>query len=235
MPNILDDIIASVVENKIPASRGAKLSLKLEATTTEDREVKTERIERKKQPGTGTGPKPGTGTGPNPGTGTGPNPGTGTGPNPGTGTGPNPGTGTGPNPGTGTGPKPGTGTGPKPGTGTGPKPGTGTGPNPGTGTGPNPGTVPNPGTGTEELPEPKPQLEKALQLHADIPHCWLYDRRLLWLKDHRHPGNWKLFRECWRQGQPVLVTGLHKPLNAALWRRTASTWSLLTIRRPAEL
>ncbi|XP_031668940.1 probable JmjC domain-containing histone demethylation protein 2C isoform X3 [Oncorhynchus kisutch] len=196
MPNILDDIIASVVENKIPASRGAKLSLKLEATTTttEDREVKTERIERKKQ------------------TGTGPNPGTGTGPNPGTGTGPNPGTGTGPKPGTGTGPKPGTGTGPNPGTGTGPNPGTGTGPNPGTGTGP------NPGTGTEELPEPKPQLEKALQLHADIPHCWLYDRRLLWLKDHRHPGNCKLFRECWRQGQPVLVTGLHKPLNAALWK-----------------
>uniref|UniRef100_A0AAZ3SPJ9 JmjC domain-containing histone demethylation protein 2C n=1 Tax=Oncorhynchus tshawytscha TaxID=74940 RepID=A0AAZ3SPJ9_ONCTS len=77
---------------------------------------------------------------------------------------------------------------------------------------------PKPGTGTEELPEPKPQLEKALQLHADIPHCWLYDRRLLWLKDHRHPGNWKLFRECWRQGQPVLVTGLHKPLNAALWK-----------------
>uniref|UniRef100_A0A8C7K5R0 Probable JmjC domain-containing histone demethylation protein 2C n=1 Tax=Oncorhynchus kisutch TaxID=8019 RepID=A0A8C7K5R0_ONCKI len=77
---------------------------------------------------------------------------------------------------------------------------------------------PNPGTGTEELPEPKPQLEKALQLHADIPHCWLYDRRLLWLKDHRHPGNCKLFRECWRQGQPVLVTGLHKPLNAALWK-----------------
>uniref|UniRef100_A0A674C6J4 Probable JmjC domain-containing histone demethylation protein 2C n=1 Tax=Salmo trutta TaxID=8032 RepID=A0A674C6J4_SALTR len=93
MPNLLDDIIASVVENKIPASRGAKLSLKLE-----------------------------------------------------------------------------------------------------------------------------PQLEKTLLLHADIPHCWLYERRLLWLKDHRHPGNWKLFRECWRQGQPVLVTGLHKPLNAALWK-----------------
>ncbi|XP_045570051.1 probable JmjC domain-containing histone demethylation protein 2C isoform X2 [Salmo salar] len=181
MPNILDDIIASVVENKIPASRGAKLSLKLEATTTtttEDREVKTERIERKKQPG--TGPNPGTGTGPNPGTGTGPNPGTGTGPNPGAGTGPNPGAGTGPNP------------------------GAGTGPNPGAGTGPNPGA--------------KPQLEKTLLLHADIPHCWLYERRLLWLKDHRHPGNWKLFRECWRQGQPVLVTGLHKPLNAALWK-----------------
>uniref|UniRef100_A0A674C5Z9 Probable JmjC domain-containing histone demethylation protein 2C n=1 Tax=Salmo trutta TaxID=8032 RepID=A0A674C5Z9_SALTR len=104
MPNLLDDIIASVVENKIPASRGAKLSLKLEATTT---------------------------------------------------------------------------------------------------------------TTTEDR---EPQLEKTLLLHADIPHCWLYERRLLWLKDHRHPGNWKLFRECWRQGQPVLVTGLHKPLNAALWK-----------------
>nr|XP_046192695.1 LOW QUALITY PROTEIN: probable JmjC domain-containing histone demethylation protein 2C [Oncorhynchus gorbuscha] len=183
-------------------------------------------------PGTGTGPKPGTGTGPHPGTGPGPHPGTGTGPKPGMGTGPKPGTGpgphpvTGPKPGTGTGPHPGTGTGPKPGMGTGPNPGTGTGPKPGTGTGSNPvtgpkpgtGTGSNPGTGTEDLPEPKPQLEKALQLHADIPHCWLYDRRLLWLKDHRHPGNWKLFRECWRQGQPVLVTGLHKPLNAALWK-----------------
>ncbi|XP_055792567.1 probable JmjC domain-containing histone demethylation protein 2C [Salvelinus fontinalis] len=130
MPNILDDIIASVVENKIPASRGAKLKLEASTNTTENREVKTERIERKKQLGTG----------------------------------------------------------------------------------------PNPGTGTEELPVAKPQLEKTLQLHADIPHCWLYERRLLWLKDHRHPGNWKLFRECWRQGQPVLVTGLHKPLNAALWK-----------------
>ncbi|XP_045543379.1 probable JmjC domain-containing histone demethylation protein 2C isoform X9 [Salmo salar] len=212
MPNILDDIIASVVENKIPASRGAKLSLKLEATTTttEDREVKTERNERNKQPG--TGPNPGTGTGPNPGTGTGPNPGAGTGPNPGAGTGPNPGAGTGPNPGAGTGPNPGAGTGPNPGAGTGPNPGAGTGPNPGAGTGP------NPGAGTGQLPVAKPQLEKTLLLHADIPHCWLYERRLLWLKDHRHPGNWKLFRECWRQGQPVLVTGLHKPLNAALWK-----------------
>ncbi|KAL0964722.1 hypothetical protein UPYG_G00328040 [Umbra pygmaea] len=131
MPNILDDIIASVVENKIPASRGAKLSLKLEASTTtssstspEDKEVKLEKPDRKKQAG----------------------------------------------------------------------------------------------PGAEEATPAKLQLEKPLLLHADIPHCWLYQQRLLWLKDHRHPGNWKLFRECWRQGQPVLVSGVHKRLNAALWK-----------------
>lgn len=47
----------------------------------------------------------------------------------------------------------------------------------------------------------KAAADEASRLHADIPHCWLYERRLLWLKDHRNPSNWKLFRECWRQGQ----------------------------------
>ncbi|KAJ8395998.1 hypothetical protein AAFF_G00025300 [Aldrovandia affinis] len=104
MPNILDDIIASVVENKIPASRNAKLSLKQEAMD----EPKTERK--------------------------------------------------------------------------------------------------------------KASVEEPPRVHADIPHAWLYERRLLWLKDHRNPGNWQLFRECWRQGQPVLVSGVHKRLNASLWK-----------------
>ncbi|KAJ8365623.1 hypothetical protein SKAU_G00144540 [Synaphobranchus kaupii] len=104
MPNILDDIIASVVENKIPASRNAKLSLKQEVSE----EPKAERK--------------------------------------------------------------------------------------------------------------KPSVEEPPKLHVDIPHSWLYEQRLLWLKDHRNPGNWKLFRECWRQGQPVLVSGVHKRLNASLWK-----------------
>ncbi|KAG9346026.1 hypothetical protein JZ751_007841, partial [Albula glossodonta] len=104
MPNILDDIIASVVENKIPASRNVKLSLKQEVS-------EEPKAERKK-------------------------------------------------------------------------------------------------TSAEEPPK----------VHADIPHSWLYECRLLWLKDHRNPGNWKLFRECWRQGQPVLVSGVHKRLNASLWK-----------------
>ncbi|GLD75309.1 probable JmjC domain-containing histone demethylation protein 2C, partial [Lates japonicus] len=37
-------------------------------------------------------------------------------------------------------------------------------------------------------------------------------------KDHRNQNNWKLFRDCWKQGQPVLVSGIHKRLNASLWK-----------------
>lgn len=57
----------------------------------------------------------------------------------------------------------------------------------------------------EPLEEPKAEKKKAVEetpkLYTDISHCWLYERRLLWLKDHRNRNNWKLFRECWRQGQ----------------------------------
>ena len=95
MPNILDDIIASVVENKIPAGRGAKLSIKLESAPA----VEEAKVDRKKPPAV-----------------------------------------------------------------------------------------------TMATEEPANQ-------HPNIPHCWLYERRMLWLKDHRNGGNWRLFRECWRQGQ----------------------------------
>ncbi|XP_056101841.1 probable JmjC domain-containing histone demethylation protein 2C isoform X2 [Rhinichthys klamathensis goyatoka] len=74
----------------------------------------------------------------------------------------------------------------------------------------------------EPLEEPKAEKKKAVEetpkLYTDISHCWLYERKLLWLKDHRNSNNWKLFRECWRQGQPVLVSGVHKKLNASLWK-----------------
>uniref|UniRef100_A0A9J8BKS0 Probable JmjC domain-containing histone demethylation protein 2C n=1 Tax=Cyprinus carpio carpio TaxID=630221 RepID=A0A9J8BKS0_CYPCA len=74
----------------------------------------------------------------------------------------------------------------------------------------------------EPLEEPKAERKKAVEeppkLYADIPHCWLYERRLLWLKDHCNNNNWKLFRECWTQGQPVLVSGVHRKLNASLWK-----------------
>ncbi|KAG7325568.1 hypothetical protein KOW79_011884 [Hemibagrus wyckioides] len=69
--------------------------------------------------------------------------------------------------------------------------------------------------------ERRKQAEDVPEQHADIPHCWLYDHRLLWLKDHRSSNNWKLFRECWKQGQPVLVSGVHKKLNASLWKAEA--------------
>lgn len=53
----------------------------------------------------------------------------------------------------------------------------------------------------EAKAERRKQAEDVPEQHADIPHCWLYDRRLLWLKDHRNSNNWKVFRECWKQGQ----------------------------------
>jgi len=43
--------------------------------------------------------------------------------------------------------------------------------------------------------------EESTNQYPDVPHCWLNNRRLLWLKDHRNQDNWRLFRECWRQGQ----------------------------------
>ncbi|ROJ19173.1 putative JmjC domain-containing histone demethylation protein 2C [Anabarilius grahami] len=54
--------------------------------------------------------------------------------------------------------------------------------------------------------------------HTVVPHDWLGNHRLLWLKDHRHQGNQRLFKENWTQEQPVLVSGLHKSLNANLWK-----------------
>lgn len=102
------------------------------------------------------------------------------------------------------------------------------------------------------VPVPASVPDESTNQHPDIPHCWLYNRRLLWLKDHRSQNNWKLFRDCWKQGQvtasltaimlsltrvnrkrlqvirvflmnvsvvqPVLVSGIHKRLNASLWK-----------------
>ncbi|XP_057214074.1 probable JmjC domain-containing histone demethylation protein 2C isoform X2 [Triplophysa rosa] len=70
----------------------------------------------------------------------------------------------------------------------------------------------------EPVDESKAEKQKCSEVYADIPHCWLHERRLLWLKDHRNTHNWKLFRECWTHAQPVLVSGVHKKLNSSLWK-----------------
>ncbi|GCC33582.1 hypothetical protein chiPu_0012052 [Chiloscyllium punctatum] len=54
--------------------------------------------------------------------------------------------------------------------------------------------------------------------HSEVPHSWLCDGFLLWLQDPRNPNNWKIFRECWRRDQPVLVSGVHKKLNCNIWK-----------------
>uniref|UniRef100_A0A7N4P921 Lysine-specific demethylase n=1 Tax=Sarcophilus harrisii TaxID=9305 RepID=A0A7N4P921_SARHA len=66
----------------------------------------------------------------------------------------------------------------------------------------------------------KPQglIIKPSILGFDTPHYWLCDNRLLCLQDPNHKNNWNVFRECWKQGQPVMVSGVHHRLNAELWK-----------------
>ncbi|XP_047658232.1 lysine-specific demethylase 3B isoform X3 [Tachysurus fulvidraco] len=54
-------------------------------------------------------------------------------------------------------------------------------------------------------------------LEPHTSHTWLCDGRLLCLQDPSNSNNWKIFRECWKQGQPVLVSGIHKKLKTGLW------------------
>ncbi|KAJ8405526.1 hypothetical protein AAFF_G00319990 [Aldrovandia affinis] len=58
-------------------------------------------------------------------------------------------------------------------------------------------------------------------LDPHTSHSWLCDGRLLCLHDPSNGNNWKIFRECWKQGQPVLVSGIHKKLKGNLWRPEA--------------
>lgn len=55
-------------------------------------------------------------------------------------------------------------------------------------------------------------------LGFDTPHYWLCDNRLLCLQDPNNKSNWNVFRECWKQGQPVMVSGVHHKLNTELWK-----------------
>ncbi|XP_062331946.1 lysine-specific demethylase 3B isoform X2 [Osmerus eperlanus] len=58
-------------------------------------------------------------------------------------------------------------------------------------------------------------------LDPHTSHTWLCDGRLLCLQDPSNSNNWKIFRECWKQGQPVLVSSIHKRLNGGLWKPEA--------------
>uniref|UniRef100_A0A7M4EFZ9 Probable JmjC domain-containing histone demethylation protein 2C n=1 Tax=Crocodylus porosus TaxID=8502 RepID=A0A7M4EFZ9_CROPO len=64
----------------------------------------------------------------------------------------------------------------------------------------------------------KSVLDDCSKLYSDIPHSWLCDKHVLWLSDHKNNNNWKLFKECWKQGKPVLVSGIHKKMNISLWK-----------------
>ncbi|KAJ8266771.1 hypothetical protein GJAV_G00134530 [Gymnothorax javanicus] len=58
-------------------------------------------------------------------------------------------------------------------------------------------------------------------LDPHTSHTWLCDGRLLCLLDPSNANNWKIFRECWKQGQPVVVAGVHRKLKEGLWKPEA--------------
>ncbi|XP_062352796.1 probable JmjC domain-containing histone demethylation protein 2C isoform X4 [Cinclus cinclus] len=64
-------------------------------------------------------------------------------------------------------------------------------------------------------------LDDCSKRYSDIPYSWICDKHVLWLRDHKNSNNWKLFKECWKQGRPVLVSGMHKKMNFSLWKAEA--------------
>ncbi|XP_058715414.1 lysine-specific demethylase hairless isoform X2 [Poecile atricapillus] len=61
------------------------------------------------------------------------------------------------------------------------------------------------------------ELSPPSSLDPPASHCVLAPSGLLWLHDPGHASSYKLFQEHWRQGQPVLVSGLQKRLEGRLW------------------
>ncbi|XP_078269374.1 putative JmjC domain-containing histone demethylation protein 2C isoform X3 [Rhinoraja longicauda] len=61
-------------------------------------------------------------------------------------------------------------------------------------------------------------LDSISKNHSEESYSWLCGGNVLWLQDSGNPNNCKIFRECWRQEQPVLVSGVHKKLNSNIWK-----------------
>ncbi|XP_047557528.1 probable JmjC domain-containing histone demethylation protein 2C isoform X2 [Lutra lutra] len=84
---------------------------------------------------------------------------------------------------------------------------------------------PNKASKINVKPEPKEEPKESRKspteenkLYSDIPHSWICEQHILWLKDYKNINNWKLFRECWKHGQPAVVSGVHKKMNISLWK-----------------
>ncbi|KAL6954773.1 Lysine-specific demethylase 3B [Sarracenia purpurea var. burkii] len=54
-------------------------------------------------------------------------------------------------------------------------------------------------------------------LYPNIPHQWLCDGKLLRLLDPTHSGNYTIFQDQWKRGQPVIVSDVTKRLDPDLW------------------
>lgn len=66
---------------------------------------------------------------------------------------------------------------------------------------------------SEPNEEPKESRQSATnesnKFYRDIPHTWICDQHVLWLKDYKNSNNWKLFKECWKQGQVCMLYSMH--------------------------
>ncbi|KAG8546473.1 hypothetical protein GDO81_018824 [Engystomops pustulosus] len=71
---------------------------------------------------------------------------------------------------------------------------------------------------TDPVRKPQGLAVQPSLMGFNTPHYWLCDNRLLCLQDPSNKSNWNVFRECWKQGQPVMVSGVHHKLNTDLWR-----------------
>lgn len=64
-------------------------------------------------------------------------------------------------------------------------------------------------------------MTQSKALYPGVPHTWLCDGKLLRLLDPMNPGNYKVFTEQWKRGQPVIVSDVLKNLDKDLWRPEA--------------
>ncbi|KAK7792128.1 hypothetical protein R5R35_009657 [Gryllus longicercus] len=74
-----------------------------------------------------------------------------------------------------------------------------------------------PQTGREPLPIRIMTLTESQALFPDVPHSWLCDGKLLRLTDPNHKGNYRIFQDQWKRGQPVIVSDVAKHLDMNLW------------------
>ncbi|XP_029645559.1 probable JmjC domain-containing histone demethylation protein 2C isoform X3 [Octopus sinensis] len=69
-----------------------------------------------------------------------------------------------------------------------------------------------------EIPILKHTLTETSVLYPDVPHSWLCDGRLLRLHEPKHKNNLPIFQEQWKQGSPVLVSGVQRYLKSKIWK-----------------
>lgn len=69
-----------------------------------------------------------------------------------------------------------------------------------------------------EIPISKHTLTETSVLYPDVPHSWLCDGRLLRLHEPKHKNNILIFQEQWKQGSPVIVSGVQKYLKKKIWQ-----------------